>query len=145
MFNVYLPKLLESRLGHAETGGRKRALWDVVIFTLGGCPGAIVSIIPFIEHFLRILTRRQYMLSLPPCLRPLCSSPVWRVVPTARCLYDRYATWSQTLSGVGHVPHRSILRWVLPSDDTIRSVTDVHLNITCRYGEFSISNEFQEC
>ncbi|KAG8992280.1 hypothetical protein FRB90_001049, partial [Tulasnella sp. 427] len=41
MFNVYLPKLLESRLGHMETGGRKRALWDVVIFTLGGCPGAI--------------------------------------------------------------------------------------------------------
>lgn len=43
MFNVYLPKLLESRLGHTETGGRKRALWDVVIFTLGGCPGAILG------------------------------------------------------------------------------------------------------
>lgn len=67
MFNVYLPKLLESRLGHTETGGRKRALWDVVIFTLGGCPGAIVSIISSLQHSLRVLTRRQYMLFLPPC------------------------------------------------------------------------------
>lgn len=45
MFNVFLPKLLETR----PTGGGVTApktleetLWDVVIFTIGGCPGAIV-------------------------------------------------------------------------------------------------------
>ncbi|KAG8942014.1 hypothetical protein FRC03_003731 [Tulasnella sp. 419] len=49
MFNVYLPKLLESRLGDVVTGessgmeGRKRAMWDVVVFTLGGCPGALLG------------------------------------------------------------------------------------------------------
>jgi len=46
MFNVFLPKLLESRLGSSSSDNhvsRKRAMWDVVIFTLGGCPGAIVS------------------------------------------------------------------------------------------------------
>lgn len=42
MFNVYLPKLLEKRLGVVESGGKQRVLWDVVIFTLGGCPGALV-------------------------------------------------------------------------------------------------------
>ncbi|CAE7063702.1 unnamed protein product [Rhizoctonia solani] len=45
MFNVYLPKLLEKRLGAASGGGesRKEALWDIVIFTLGGCPGALIG------------------------------------------------------------------------------------------------------
>jgi len=43
MFNVFLPKLLES--GSANGGAPKsieESLWDVVIFTLGGCPGALV-------------------------------------------------------------------------------------------------------
>ncbi|CAE6455173.1 unnamed protein product [Rhizoctonia solani] len=45
MFNVFLPKLLEKRLGAASGGGesRKEALWDIVIFTLGGCPGALIG------------------------------------------------------------------------------------------------------
>ncbi|CCO28811.1 putative MFS-type transporter PB1E7,08c [Rhizoctonia solani AG-1 IB] len=45
MFNVYLPKLLEKRLGDAGggEGSRKEALWDIVIFTLGGCPGALIG------------------------------------------------------------------------------------------------------
>ncbi|KAF8610322.1 MFS general substrate transporter [Ceratobasidium sp. AG-I] len=44
MFNVYLPKLLEQRLGGAGSeGGRKEAMWDIVIFTLGGCPGALLG------------------------------------------------------------------------------------------------------
>ncbi|KAJ1309991.1 hypothetical protein OPQ81_006748 [Rhizoctonia solani] len=43
MFNVYLPKLLEKRLGAAGGGGRKEALWDIVIFTLAGCPGALIG------------------------------------------------------------------------------------------------------
>ncbi len=44
MFNVYLPKLLEGRGG--DDGAAKSLednLWDVVIYTVGGCPGAIVS------------------------------------------------------------------------------------------------------
>lgn len=49
MFNVFLPKLLETSPNsnsqkRAETSKTLEAtLWDVVIFTLGGCPGAIVS------------------------------------------------------------------------------------------------------
>ena len=43
MFNVYLPKLLETRssvgVAHKSLEG---TLWDVVIFTIGGCPGAVV-------------------------------------------------------------------------------------------------------
>src|SRR5260221_13235777 len=46
IFNVYFPKLVELRLG---TGGGKSesrlgVLWDVVIFTVGGMPGAIVRL-----------------------------------------------------------------------------------------------------
>jgi hypothetical protein len=54
MFNVYLPKLLETRLGgmNPDGGNLPRAspssslvdsLWNVVIYSIGGCPGAIVS------------------------------------------------------------------------------------------------------
>lgn len=49
MFNVYLPKLLETR-SNMHTGAPKtleETMWDIVIFTLGGCPGAIVRF-----HFL---------------------------------------------------------------------------------------------
>lgn len=61
MFNVFLPKLLETRplsttntnmttttttnvtVGRAvATKGLEDSLWEVVIFTIGGCPGAIV-------------------------------------------------------------------------------------------------------
>jgi hypothetical protein len=45
MFNVYLPKLLETRrraISVAETASLERTLWEVVIFTIGGCPGAVV-------------------------------------------------------------------------------------------------------
>ncbi|KAG8899343.1 hypothetical protein FRB99_006774 [Tulasnella sp. 403] len=42
MFNVFLPKLLEKRMGHAGGEGKEKALWEVVIFTLGGCPGALI-------------------------------------------------------------------------------------------------------
>lgn len=47
MFNVYFPKLIELRLGKEAAGGsasRKHAMWDVVSFTIGGMPGAIVSL-----------------------------------------------------------------------------------------------------
>jgi hypothetical protein len=48
MFNVFLPKLLETRstAGITSVASGKTLednLWDVVIFTIGGCPGAIVS------------------------------------------------------------------------------------------------------
>jgi hypothetical protein len=49
MFNVYLPKLLETRRVEslAKTSSLERTLWEVVIFTVGGCPGAVVrSIFP---------------------------------------------------------------------------------------------------
>lgn len=54
MFNVYLPKLLET--GSASTARSssvpptktlEQSLWDVVIFTIGGCPGAFVSLLLF--------------------------------------------------------------------------------------------------
>ncbi|KAL5524378.1 hypothetical protein ACEPAF_9518 [Sanghuangporus sanghuang] len=46
MFNVFLPKMLEM-----NTGGRtdespkslEETMWDVVIFTIGGCPGALIG------------------------------------------------------------------------------------------------------
>ncbi|KAI0953359.1 hypothetical protein AcW1_007597 [Taiwanofungus camphoratus] len=47
MFNVYLPKLLETRTGSHDQGDGPKSLtdslWDVVIYALGGCPGAILG------------------------------------------------------------------------------------------------------
>ncbi|RPD62502.1 MFS general substrate transporter [Lentinus tigrinus ALCF2SS1-7] len=47
MFNVYLPKLLETRSPSRDPGGAPRSLedslWDVVIYSLGGCPGALLG------------------------------------------------------------------------------------------------------
>ncbi|KAG5716957.1 hypothetical protein E4T56_gene15898, partial [Termitomyces sp. T112] len=48
MFNVFLPKLLETRpesenVVVTETKSLEESLWDVVIFTIGGCPGAILG------------------------------------------------------------------------------------------------------
>jgi len=47
MFNVYLPKLLETRgvESLAQTSSLERTLWDVVIFTIGGIPGAVVRFV----------------------------------------------------------------------------------------------------
>lgn len=44
MFNVYLPKLLETSavIGDPVPKTLEEALWDIVIYTLGGFPGAIV-------------------------------------------------------------------------------------------------------
>jgi hypothetical protein len=47
MFNVYLPKLLEGRIPSAsDNKDLERTMWDIVIFTLGGCPGALVGDTP---------------------------------------------------------------------------------------------------
>jgi len=46
MFNVFLPKLLEMRSsgdGEEPAKSLEENLWDVVIFTIGGTPGAVVS------------------------------------------------------------------------------------------------------
>ncbi|KAF5340081.1 hypothetical protein D9758_013141 [Tetrapyrgos nigripes] len=47
MFNVFLPKLLESGSRSSVTEPQEKSLeaslWDVVIFTIGGCPGAILG------------------------------------------------------------------------------------------------------
>jgi hypothetical protein len=42
MFNVWLPKVLESRKGEGE-GAIHAALRDVVLYALAGCPGSVVS------------------------------------------------------------------------------------------------------
>ncbi|KAF7364811.1 MFS general substrate transporter [Mycena venus] len=39
MFNVFLPKLLES----SGTKSIEEGLWDVLVYTLGGCPGALLG------------------------------------------------------------------------------------------------------
>ena len=58
MFNVYLPKLLETRrvISVAETTSLEKTLWEVVIFTIGGCPGAVVRTLSvflflFLSHY----------------------------------------------------------------------------------------------
>ena len=46
VFNVYLPKLLEARSSTGDGVAPKSltdSLWDVVIYSVGGCPGPIVS------------------------------------------------------------------------------------------------------
>ncbi|KAG1723017.1 major facilitator superfamily domain-containing protein [Suillus paluster] len=44
MFNVYLPKLLETGSSDdTSTKSLEDSLWDVLIFTMGGCPGAILG------------------------------------------------------------------------------------------------------
>ncbi|KAI6044903.1 major facilitator superfamily domain-containing protein [Pisolithus marmoratus] len=44
MFNVFFPKLLETgSSGEQLSRSLEDNLWDVVIFTLGGCPGAILG------------------------------------------------------------------------------------------------------
>jgi len=42
MFNVFLPKLLETRKGKDNPQTLQQSLWEVLLFTLGGCPGSFV-------------------------------------------------------------------------------------------------------
>jgi hypothetical protein len=63
MFNVYLPKLLETRreVKVAETTSLERTLWDVAIFTIGGCPGAVVRFVfPFGIRFIVFVEERVF-------------------------------------------------------------------------------------
>ncbi|TDL17241.1 MFS general substrate transporter [Rickenella mellea] len=45
MFNVFLPKMLEMRSGVLDESPKslEQTMWDIVIFTIGGCPGAILG------------------------------------------------------------------------------------------------------
>lgn len=44
LFNLFFPKLVELRLGkHAEGGSLTHALWNVVVYTLGGTPGSMIG------------------------------------------------------------------------------------------------------
>ena len=44
MFNVFLPKMLEMRgTNDTEPKTLEQTMGDVVIFTIGGCPGAILG------------------------------------------------------------------------------------------------------
>ncbi|KAH8114414.1 MFS general substrate transporter [Phellopilus nigrolimitatus] len=47
MFNVFLPKMLEMGTGGPAAGNAPKTLeatmWDVVIFTIAGCPGALIG------------------------------------------------------------------------------------------------------
>ena len=45
MFNVFLPKLLETRSSFDVPQTLEQSLWDVMIFTIGGCPGAVVRVL----------------------------------------------------------------------------------------------------
>ncbi len=58
MFNVFLPKLLETSRGSSGDTEKslEDSLWDVVIFTIGGCPGAIVSFFFFLL-FIAFMTK----------------------------------------------------------------------------------------
>ena len=48
MFNVFLPKLLENKSSSDVPLTLEQSLWDVMIFTIGGCPGAIVRFFCFV-------------------------------------------------------------------------------------------------
>jgi hypothetical protein len=54
MFNVYLPKLLEmgSSDGEQRPKTLEENLWDVMIFTIGGTPGAIVRFLLLLTQYI---------------------------------------------------------------------------------------------
>lgn len=65
MFNVYLPTLLEG--GATSTPDVPKtieaSLWDVVIFTLGGCPGAIVRNFCFLVEETKLISTIAWCIS----------------------------------------------------------------------------------
>lgn len=70
MFNVYLPKLLETGSSDdTSTKSLEHSLWDVLIFTMGGCPGAIVCFPLLYLHDMLMLDGRlqlgAYMVESP--------------------------------------------------------------------------------
>ena len=72
MFNVFLPKLLEStpsRSAIIQPKSLEESLWDVVVFTIGGCPGAIVRrLLPMYRHVIdsRLVWRTPHRVFVRP-------------------------------------------------------------------------------
>ena len=106
MFSVFLPKLLEGRGGITDdvgSGGGARSvadsLWDVVIYAIGGCPGAIVRT-PFIPlQIERAVTSRVHC--------------------TARCISGRLADGPPRVPRRKHLYHRNLLRDLRPRPATV--------------------------
>ena len=89
MFNVYLPKLLEGRGGDdGATKTLQENLWDVVIYTVGGCPGAIVR---------RLLCLVNVSLTTDASLR------------VDRSVSGRFTTRPSVVVSREHTPHCSLL------------------------------------
>ncbi len=117
MFNVFLPKLLEyapSGSAVVEPKSLEETLWDVVVFTIGGCPGAIVRQSLHMRRRViesRFLARRAlYRVLIRPQVVPgrehFCySCHVYHLYDGAIALgcssdddlhqLERYGTWSQ--------------------------------------------------
>ncbi|KAG6333244.1 hypothetical protein ID866_5839 [Astraeus odoratus] len=80
IFNVYFPKLLETGSSGGDTlRSLEDNLWDVVIFTLGGCPGAILG-----AYLVESTLGRRGSLAGTTALTALCCSlfvhvkdPLW--------------------------------------------------------------------
>jgi hypothetical protein len=63
MFNVYLPKLLEfGSSDDTSTKSLEDSLRDVLIFTMGGCPGAIVCLPLFYLHNVKLTSDAAWSL-----------------------------------------------------------------------------------
>lgn len=101
MFNVYLPKLLETRLGSMDPDNIAvnkstpssllvDSLWNVVIYSIGGCPGALVSPFEAID------------------IQPL-------IVSEARRISGRIITGPAVVAGREHFCHCVLLCRVCPS------------------------------
>lgn len=96
MFNIFLPKMLEMQVGGGEDGqdaGPKpleETMWDVVILTIAGCPGAIVSSAlstNYLSFVSRLLT---------------CKLPAWS-------FHDRIFLWPTVVSCWQHIRHSVVL------------------------------------
>lgn len=90
MFNVFLPKLLETGSSSDPTVMAKTledSLWDIVYYTIGGLPGAIVCISSF---FVLMVTQQE------------SAFPAWSV-------YDRVPIGKKVVFGGEHIYHGLVL------------------------------------
>lgn len=108
MFNVFLPKLLETSgavksIASDEKPAKslEQSLWDVVIFTLGGCPGAIVSRYQCNHLFAHVFQLGAYMVETPLGRRWSLAGSTF--VTAFFCLVFALvqSSWAVTLSTIG--------------------------------------------
>ncbi|KAF4617804.1 hypothetical protein D9613_006183 [Agrocybe pediades] len=88
MFNVYLPKLLETRSGTDRPQTLEESLWDVVIFTIGGCPGAI--------SWAEVVSGRKYLCD---CVFPRCVCVSEGDVGGGRAMWAVLYGWTPEIFG----------------------------------------------